>query len=232
MERNRQLASARPSSVGGPLTLRAALLILMTGCALGASGQTPGPQVREISSLTKQNMLSGSTQQLFAGEHWQEVVQSVESSPQRSPELNYYYGVALAHLGRLDDAHEALLLVGRPQPGDKRFPVEFAPLAFRQKNYPQAAAYLRRALRLDPHDPYANDFLATVYFLQGNDEAALKYWDRIPKPEIPKPETEDIRVEPQPHADPVLLDHAFAFSPPRTLRLHHLLTTRTRLDAL
>ena len=42
----------------------------------------------------------------------------------------------------------------RPGPGcsrdDKRFPLELAGVAFKQKHYRQAARYLRRALRLDP----------------------------------------------------------------------------------
>ena len=43
---------------------------------------------------------------------------------------------------------------------------------------------LHRALQLDPKDEYANEFLATVYFLEGNLEAALKYWNRVGKPQI------------------------------------------------
>ena len=56
----------------------------------------------------------------------------------------------------------------------------------------QAARYLRRALHLDPTDSYGNDFLGTVYFLQGNIEAALKYWNRVDKPQIAE-------VRPSPH---------------------------------
>ena len=41
---------------------------------------------------------------------------------------------------------------------------------------------LRRALRLAPRDDYTNNFLATIYFLEGNLDAALKYWNRSGKP--------------------------------------------------
>jgi tetratricopeptide (TPR) repeat protein len=208
-------------------SLKPVLIALIACCSLHAGAQTVAPQVREIASVVKQNAPSGTVDQLFAEEHWQEVVQSVESIPQRSAELNYYYGVALAHLGRFDDAHAALLLGGRAQSSDKRFPLELAGVAFRQKNYPQAAAYLRRALQLDPHEAYANDFLATVYFLQGNNEAALKYWNRVEKPQI-----ESLRSEPSPRTTPVLLDHAFAFSPASTLRLDDWIATQRRLDGL
>src|SRR5581483_1097554 len=207
--------------------MKPAVLALIACCSLSANAQTPRPQPRQIATVAKEIAPVDSTQQLFAEEHWQEVVQSVESTPQRSAELNYYYGVALAHLGRFDDAHAALLLGGRSQPGDKRFPLELAGVAFRQKNYPQATAYLRRALRLDPQDAYANDFLATVYFLQGNNEAALKYWNRVEKPQI-----ENLRSEPAPRTSSVLLDHAFAFSPASTLRLDDWVTTQRRLDGL
>lgn len=185
------------------------LVALVAWCPLHANAQTPAPD------------------QLFAQEHWQAIVQSAGSTPQRSAELNYYYGVALAHLGRLDDARQALLEGSHERRDDKRFPIELAGVAFRQKNYSQAAAYLQHALRLDPHDSYANDFLATVYFLEGNDEAALKYWNRIQKPQI-----ENLRTEPKPRLDPVLLDHAFAFSPASTLRSDDLLTTEARLESL
>ena len=205
------------------MILRAAALLLIASCLLCAgeisSGQVPQSEVEDHPTST--------TQQLFAQEHWPQVVQSVESTSERSPDLNYYYGVALAHLARWDDARQALLAGSREQCDDKRFPIELAGVAFKQKDYGQAAFYLRRALRLDPRDSYANDFLATTYFLQGNYEAALKYWNRAGKPEI-----DDVRVEPQPRVNPVLLDHAFAFSPASTLHLDDLLATQARLDGL
>ena len=106
----------------------------------------------------------------------------VESAQHPSADFDFYYGTALAQLGRLADAQQAFAAGARMQPRDKRFPLELAGVAFKQKDTPQAARYLRRALRLDPHDAYGNDFLGTVYFLQGNIEAALKYWNRVNKP--------------------------------------------------
>ncbi len=70
----------------------------------------------------------------------------------------------------------------RLAPADPRFPVELAGIAFKQKNYPQTIRRLRQSLRLAPGDAYANDFLGTAYFLEGNLEASLKYWNRVGKP--------------------------------------------------
>src|SRR5262245_46216143 len=42
--------------------------------------------------------------QLFAEERWDEIVRSAEVEVERSADLNYYYGAALAHLGRWDEA--------------------------------------------------------------------------------------------------------------------------------
>src|SRR5882672_1571245 len=142
--------------------------------------------------------------QLFAEERWEEIVRVAEVEAERSADINYYYGTALARLGRWDEARRAFQIGLSQQPGDKRFSLELAGVCFRQKNYPAAAEHLRRALRLDPADTYANDFLAGVYFLQGNVEAALKYWNRISKPEI-----EEVRIEPAPRVAPALLDRAF-----------------------
>ena len=206
---------------------RAAALLLIASSLLQAGEKQAGEKPAAPRVQVQQNSDTPTTQQLFAQEHWQQVVQSVESNSQRSPDLNYYYGVALAHLARWDDARQALLTGSRERIDDKRFPLELAGVAFKQKDYGQAAFYLRRALRLDPGDSYANNFLATTYFLQGNYEAALQYWNRAGKPEI-----DDVRVEPQPRVNPVLLDHAFAFSPASTLHLDDLLATQARLDGL
>src|SRR5262249_35046943 len=83
------------------------------------------------------------------------------------------------------------------------------------------------ALRVNPSDTYTNSFLATVYFLQNNTEAALKHWNRAGKPEI-----ENIRIDPPLRTDPVLLDRAFAFSRGSVLRLSDFEKTQARLSAL
>lgn len=170
-----------------------------------------------------------SAQELFAQERWTELVDRFSTVSDRSAEQEYEYGVALARLKRWNEARSALLSGSRLAPGDKRFPIELAGVAFSLKRNRQAAGYLRRALRLDPEDDYANDFLATICFLQGNLESAVKYWNRL---STPKPEIAELRDDPPLRIRPALLDHAFAYAPASILRLPQLRATRARLQNL
>jgi tetratricopeptide (TPR) repeat protein len=165
--------------------------------------------------------------QLFEQSRWQEIVDNVTPLSAPDAHLRYYYGIALAQLGRCDEARSALVTGYRLAPLDKRFPVELAGIAYKQKRYCEAAGWLHRALRLDPKDDYANDFLGAVYFLQGNLEAALKYWNRIDKPRINAVYPEHLL-----QIRPALLDHALAFAPASPLTLPDLLTSRARVEGL
>lgn len=165
--------------------------------------------------------------QLASENRWPEIVRELEPLPNKDADLDYYYGSALAQLGRLDDARQSFLAGRRRAPRDQRFPVELAGVAFKQKRYPAAAAWLRSALRIDPTDSYANDFLGTVYFLEGNLDAAVKYWNRVGKPHI-----ETVQPENPLRIRPALLDRALTFSPAEELRLADLETTRVRVEGL
>jgi hypothetical protein len=166
-------------------------------------------------------------QQLFQQQNWPEVVRLAPTLPTRDAATNLSYGLALAHLNRLSEARQTLLDGRRQCPSDKRFPEELAGVAFEQKQYPEAALWLRHALHLDPNDAYAGNFLATVYFLSGNLDAALRYWNRVQKPSITT-----LDFDPHLHVHRLLLDRAFAFSPAAVLREPQLLTTEARLNAL
>ena len=187
----------------------------MLSCISGLS-QAP-PQTGHVNQL----------KELFDGERWDELVKEVESSSARGAEIDYYYGSALAHLRLWDQARAAFIAGRRLRPSDERFPVELGGVAFEQKRYVEAARWLRMGLRLAPNDAYANDLLATIYFLEGNTEAALKYWNRIAKPHL-----ENVRIEPGLRVDPALLDRAISFAPASTLRLPDFLTTETRVKGL
>ncbi|HEV2176628.1 MAG TPA: tetratricopeptide repeat protein [Terriglobia bacterium] len=165
-------------------------------------------------------------QTLYARRLWQQIA-DLPVAAGEPPEVDYYRGMALARLERWQEARQAFLDGQRKAPRDKRFPEELAGVAFKRGNLPAAARHLRRALHVDPEDTYAANFLATVYLLEGNLDAALRCWNPIGKPRI-----EDIRMDPQPSLDPILLDRAFAFSPASVLRLPDLLTTEARLDGL
>jgi hypothetical protein len=194
---------------------KAAVLLIFTVLSFPLRAQTPDP-----GGLAR-------IKQLAAEERWQEIVRIAEKEAAPSADLNYYYGLALAHFERWGDAELAFERGRIQQPRDKRFPVELAGIRFKQKKYGEAADYLQRALQLDPADEYANDFLGSVYFLQGNLEAALKYWNRVSKPYV-----ENVQLDPSPRVDPVLLDRAFAFAPSSVLRLSELRTTEARVSGL
>ena len=165
--------------------------------------------------------------QLFEQKDWAGVVRVASASRVRSPDAQFDYGMALAHLERLAEAQSALLAGAKECPGQKRFPIELGGVAFEQKKYAEAAHWLRRGLRIDPSDAYANNFLGTVYFLSGNLDAALQYWNRVQKPEIA-----GLDFDPHLQVHRLLLDRAFAFSPAAVLREPQLITTEARLDAL
>lgn len=178
-------------------------------------------------ALHAQSDLTSSAKQLFDQERWTELVQLLEKAPRNSADLDFYYGVALAHQERLAEAGKALMAGQQLAPHDKRFPTELAGVAFKQKKLADTKRNLRRALQLDPKDAYANEFLATIYFLQGNLEAALKYWNRVGKPKVM-----EVRSEPAVHTKPALLDHAFALAPASTMTVDELQASEARLRAL
>jgi hypothetical protein len=144
-----------------------------------------------------------------------------------SASADYVRGMALARQGRWAEARAAFESGAAKAPRDKRFPIELAGVAYREGSRSRAAAHLRRALTLDPADEYANEFLGTIYFLDGNTEAALVHWNRARRPRI-----ESVRWEPEPRLDPVLADRALAFAPSEVLLVDQYRATRRRLNFL
>ena len=218
MERRREMDAAGRASARIPLIRTACPLLIVACCILSAFASNPQADcsVDQIKHLSAQ-------------QRWQEVVEFAPCVTPPSADVQFDYGTALAKLERWADASNAFRAGQRLAPTDKRFPQELAGIAFKQKKYAEAVQNLRDALRLDPGDNYTNDFLATVYFLQGNLEAALKYWNRVQKPVIA-----NVSETPKPKVNPALLDRAFAFafSPATVLRLPDLLTTQERIDGL
>jgi hypothetical protein len=192
-----------------------AAVLLAGGCVLAAqSSSSLNPSAQEL-------------EQLATAQRWNEIVTRLQPIATRSAAMDYYLGLALAQLGHLVEARNVLAAGSRLAPTDPRFPDELAGVAFRLKDSAGAIHYLRQALRTAPSDTYSNNFLGTEYFLQGNLEAALKYWNRAGKPHVA-----EVREDPTPQIAPALLDQAFAFSPAATLTVPQLLSSQQRVRAL
>lgn len=220
MERHRKLDAASRASI-----LRTLILCtILSGAPFFASAvDAKGGAVRS----TQQDQSLSNLQQLAEQKRWAEIVALVQPLPNRTADVDFIYGTALANLGRWIDAHEAFLAGHKLSPRDPRFPQELAGVAFKQNDHSEAKHWLSIALRLNPHDDYANDFLGTLYFLEGNLEAALKYWNRVNKPVV-----QNVRTEPEPRLDPVLLDRALAFAPASIMTRSQFLASQSRLRAL
>lgn len=147
--------------------------------------------------------------------------------PSRTPNVDFDYGMALAHLRRWADARAELMRGRRACPGDPRFDIELAGVDFEQKNYAGAVAWLGRGLKRDPRNAYALNFAGTDEYLIGNLPAALKYWNRVGKPRIAQ-----LRVDPQLHVHRLLLERAITFAPTQVLKASEFETTQARVAGL
>ena len=210
------------AAIRGQLIRAVALAVFLVVAASSAVSQAL-PDTHEQSLNADPSRIK----QLYSDQKWDEIVRVMHTPSPDNADLDYYYGSALAHLGRLDDARNAFLAGHRIAPKDARFPVELAGVAFKQNQRKQAILWLQRALQIDASDNYTNDFLATIYFLNGNLEAALKYWNRTGKPVI-----ETVQPDHTLRIHPALLDRALAFSPASQLHLVDYETSMKRLQGL
>jgi tetratricopeptide (TPR) repeat protein len=191
----------------------------------GSASRSSDSPIFRVSDNARQELAT--LQQLLDQKRWSEIIAIVQPLSNGSAETNYIYGTALASLNRWPEARGAFLAGRKLAPRDPRFPEELAGVAFRQKSRSEAKHWLVTALRLNRHDDYANDFLGTLYFLDGNLEAALKYWNRVQKPLL-----QNVRTETELRTDPVLIDRAFAFAPASLMTRSQYLATQTRLRSL
>ena len=99
--------------------------------------------------------------------------------------------------------------------------------AFRAEHFTEAEKHLKSVLRIHPADHFVNDFLGTTYLLDGNFDAALKYWSRAGKPRV-----REIHIDPPLQIEAIRLDHTFAFSRASLLTPAAYGETRRRLDSL
>ncbi len=142
-------------------------------------------------------------------------------------EFDFLAGLALARLEKWDEAKLAFEAGVRKAPGDSRFLVELAGIAYKQKDFSTAKNRLHAALRLNPRDSYSREFLAAIYFLEGNLEAGLKYWNLVDKPRL-----RSVAFKPALKLKESLRGRAVAFNAPQILTADALLTTQARLDNL
>src|SRR5258708_4729449 len=185
MGAHRQLDAARDSKAGRVNSLLvtglAGLLVFLT--AAGARAQQ---------TLVADDSLAAA-QRLYSEKKWEETVRAASGSAAQSSELDYLRGMALVHLERWLEARDAFSSGLLKTPKDSRLLLERAGAEYRLKDFPSAKKDLMEALRLNPKDDYAVEFLGTIYLLEGNLEATLKYWNRIEKPRLSR-----VASEPEP----------------------------------
>jgi tetratricopeptide (TPR) repeat protein len=166
-------------------------------------------------------------QKAFEAGQYEDAARMARGSGDAWAELDFLAGLSLARLQRWREARAALEAGHRKAPGEARFLVELAGIDYKLKELRAAKRELRSALQLDPGDAYARDFLGTLYFLDGNLEAALKYWNKVDKPRL-----RSVSIQPSGKLDPALLQNAIAFNAPQVLTNEALLGAEARLDNL
>ena len=166
-------------------------------------------------------------QKAFDAGQYEDAARLASASGDQSADLDFLAGLSLAKLQRWHDSRAALDAGHRKSPREARFLVELAGVDYKLKDMRAAKRELRAALKLDSRDAYAREFLGTLYFLDGNLEAALKYWNAIEKPRL-----RDVSVQPPTKLDPALLQNAIGFNAPQVLTNNALLGAEARLDNL
>jgi len=164
---------------------------------------------------------------LYQQGKWEQVLREAQGPADQAADFEYFAGMALSRLERWREARDAFSNGARKAPHDARFLTERAGAEYKLSDFRQAKRDLLRALQLDRRDSYAAEFLGTIYLLEGNLEAALKYWNQSDKPRLVA-----VEAVPAPETKKQLLDHAVNFSALTILELQDYLKINALLGNL
>jgi hypothetical protein len=183
--------------------------------------------LRQATSASEDSPRLQSVKRLYQQEKWEEVLREARGPGDQSAEFDYYAGMSLSHLQRWNEARAAFSEGANKAPGDPRFWTERAGAEYKLNDFKAAKRDLRRALPLAPGDPYIPEFLGTIYLLEGNVEAALKYWNTLDKPRLAA-----VGSVPAPKTNRKLVDRAVTFAPPAVLSRDAYVRTNKLLENL
>ena len=209
----RQLDASSPARLGKLICL----CLYFAAAVCSAAAQENSSDAERLSAAQK----------AFDAGKWQEAAKLALGPAAQSADFDFVRGLAFAKLQQWNEARLALEAGHAKAPREPRFLVELAGVNYKEKDFSSAKRHLRAALRLDPRDAYTHEFLGTIYFLEGNLEAALKYWNPIDKPRL-----RSVAVQPPPRLTDTILHRAINFNPPQILTRDAWLTTQQRLDNL
>jgi tetratricopeptide (TPR) repeat protein len=124
-----------------------------------------------------------------------------DATPDTSADELLDQAVSFAANGDLDQAEHLLIKGEASFPSDARFLIELAGVSWRRRRPTRAKSYLHRGLQIDNYNAYANEFLGSLYLLEGNLYAALKHLNRVRRPVIAS-----VTLSPEPPLRPELLE--------------------------
>jgi tetratricopeptide (TPR) repeat protein len=214
-------AEPQLDAAGSPRKGRVIRFLLAVVWILGS------PVYPQSQSRSSEQARLATAQSAFDAGHWAEAATLARGPADQSPELDYLAGLAFARMEKWSEAKLAFEAGSRKAPKDPRFFVELAGTAYKQKDFRTAKGRLRETLNLNPQDAYSREFLATIYFLEGNLEAALEYWNPEDKPRL-----RSVAFSPSLQLKESLRNRALAFNAPQILTKDALLRTQSRLDNL
>ena len=168
-----------------------------------------------------------SVKELYEQKKWAEAAREAQGPAEQSADFDYYAGMAFSRLDRWREARDAFSNGARKVPHDPRFLTERAGAEYKLNDFSAAKKDLRRSIRLGSSDSYVAEFLGTIYFLEGNLEAALKYWNLVNKPRLAALETIAL-----PKTRKLLLDRAVPFSAPAVVNTDWFLEANALLENL
>lgn len=192
MESDGQLGSADRAAAAA-LTVRSLRRLTLLFCGVCAAFAESAAEAR--------------IRQLYDQGQWREAAEQAARVRPQSATTFLYQGLALARLKDFARAAIALRAGWEQKPRDARLAMEAAGVAYRLERRSEAKEWLGRALRLEPRDRYSNEFLGTLYLLDQNLPAGLKYLNRVGKPLI-----SSVQFEPGPAFRPVLQARLFPIS--------------------
>ncbi len=188
------------------------LAILLLGFVCGAHGADDAQRLETVRKLYEQ-------------QKWEEVLYAAQGPTDQAADFDYYAGMALSRLERWKEARDVFSNGARKEPRKARFVTERAGTEYKLNDFRAAKRDLRQAMRLDATDSYLPEFLGTIYLLEGNVEAALKYWNMVDKPRLAA-----VEATPPPKTDKRLLERAVLFSPPGIFELDSFLMSDALLE--